>query len=435
MKFCRKPLFLLSILFLFIGYFHSFAQTVKLSDKVSFSANNITVSDALEALTRQTGTAFSYNPDQLPANRIVRVDLINKPLIEILNAILGSSSFGYRQMGNQVIIYKNKEDNTTTEKPDDNQVRMEPEKRPFTNNIQHSTQPSVIYKTDTVLKEIHDTVKLTEYVIQRDTIYQKVETSVSGNEIFNSATDLSKELTAKWKFDMGLNAGYFFPIAGYNANENYSEKIKQYEDSYSSDVFSGYAGLGIHASYRQLTLSSGISATMFSQKLDYSYLKETGGYFHKDTLDKYYTLSETDTIWYYIIDSSYVPKDNELFNYKINNHVRYLELPLTVQYNLPIRRMLVFGNAGIITGIHIGSDGQQIQSEQDGIVSLKNLRARSLIFSWTVSAGVAMPVGNKLIFRTSLSLRNHLNSIYKEFPIQTKFLAFGVNAGISYKLY
>lgn len=433
MKFCRRPLFLLSIIFLLSGYCNSFAQTVKLSDKVTFSANNITVSDALESLTRQTGTAFSYNPDQLPANKIVRVDIVNKPLIEVLHAILGSTSFGYRQMGNQVIIYKTREDNAPTESPV-NTDQLTSGTKPV-NNVQHSNQPVIVYKTDTLIREVRDTVTVTEYIIQRDTIYQKVETPVTGNDIFSSTADLGKELIPGWRLDLGINAGYFLPMAGYNATENYSEKIKQYKDSYSSDVFSGYTGLAINASYRHLTLSAGLGATLFSQKLDYTYLKETGGFYQKDTLDKYYTLTETDTTWYYILDSSYIPKDNELFNYKINNHVRYLEIPLTVQYNHAVQKMLLYGNAGIITGFHIGSDGQLIHSEEDGIISLRNLKARSLIFSWTVSAGIALPVSNKLIFRSSLSLRNHLNSIYKEFPIQTKFLAFGVNAGISYKLY
>jgi hypothetical protein len=434
MKLSRIILLFSVILFLSLGYFNSFAQTIMLGSKISFSANNITVSDALESLTRQTGIAFSYNPDQLPANRIVRVDVRNKPLLEVLNAILGSSSFGFRQMGNQIIIYKNRVEDVT-EPVSENQPASQTQVNNQLQQISRTDLPVNEIKPDTVIKHIHDTVKITEYIIRTDTIYKKMETPVSRKEIFNSTSDLSKELTPLWKYDIGVIAGFFLPNARYTANPSYSEKLEQYKDAYSNNVFSGYAGVDINASYNQFTFGTGITATLFGQSLDYTFLKETGGFYRSDTLDAYYTLSATDTSWYYILDSTYIPKDNELFNYKLNNHVRYLEIPLTVRYNKAFGGMLVFGQAGIITGIFTGSTGQQIKAAEDGMFPLRDLKARRVIMSWTIAAGVALPVGSKFIFRSSLSLRSHLNSVYKEFPIETKYLALGLNAGLSYKLY
>lgn len=407
----------------------TFAQTTKLNDKLSFSVNNVTVSDALEALTRVTGNAFSYNPDQLPANRIVRVDIRNRPLIEILSAIIGSTGFGFRQMGNQIIIYRNKDEvpETTEDKPEDQTEKLN-------QNVSKGQLPEkVIIKHDTIIKEVRDTVKLTEYVIKRDTVYEKVTTPVSRNEVFR--TNLSEEITPSWKFCTGVNVSYYFPSSAFQAPAEYSARLADFEDSYSYGVFSGSLGIDVLASYNRFSAGSGIGMTVLSEKLDYSYLKETGGFFQKDTLDSYYTLLEGDTTWYYILDSAYIPKDNERFSYKVNNHFRYLEIPLTLQYNYPFRNILVYGKAGIIAGIHVGSDGQQIRVPGEGIVQLSDLKAKSLLFSYTVAVGAAIPITQKIVLSTSLSWRNHLSSIYKDFPIDIRYRALGINATIYYKLY
>jgi len=110
MKFSSNHLtaFLITV-FIITASAHSFAQSAKLKTNVSFAVNNVTVSDALESLTTITGFTFSYNPDQIPASRIVKVDMHNRPLSEVLEAILGSKNFGYRVMANQIVIYRLKE--------------------------------------------------------------------------------------------------------------------------------------------------------------------------------------------------------------------------------------------------------------------------------------------------------------------------------------
>lgn len=433
MKFsCSHLLLFISLSFFFLFPHCALAQSIKLSDKISFSVNNVTVSDALEDLTRVTGNAFSYNPDQLPATKLIRVNIHNQPLIEVLNAILGAPGFGYRQMGNQIIIYRNKEENTPQESESENTGKkpIENERnKPVPENVTANLKP------DTIIREVHDTLKLTEYVIKRDTIYEKVVSPVAGNEIFSKTADLSKELTPVWKYTFGVTASYYIPFSAYSASSIYSEKIAQYKDSYSNSVFSGSAGGELLASYKKIAASIGIGVTSFSEKLNYSYLKESGGFFRKDTLDKYYTLSNSDTTWYYILDSAYVPKDNELFNYKLNNHVKYLEVPVSVHYRFPSGKMLFFIKAGLIAGINIGADGQQIKVEGEGILPVRNLNFKPFVLSYNVGTGAAIPINRKFILTTSFSWRNHLSSIYKDFPIDVRYGAFGINAALSYKLY
>ena len=43
------------------------------------------------------------------------------------------------------------------------------------------------------------------------------------------------------------------------------------------------------------------------------------------SIDEYYTVSNTDTTWYYVTDSTYKPIDNHEYSYNINNRIGYLE--------------------------------------------------------------------------------------------------------------
>lgn len=431
MKFSQLLLLSLPILCLCASVKKAESQTIKLNDKISFSINNVSVSDALEALSRVTGTTFSYNPDQLNSARNVKIDMHDRSLIEVLNAILGPAKFGYRLMGNQVIIYQNKPDVEEALDSETKDSRQEQE-LPKEQKLQ---EKNILQNPDTVflVKEVHDTIRLTDVVLKTDTVFQKIPTSVSSGEIFRVI--LAKEMTADYKWDVGITAGYFIPNAVYSATGSYSEKLTQYRESYSNNSFSGTAGLDVRLSKKKWTAATGIHLTLFGQKLDYSYLQQEGGFFSKDTLDPYYTLIEGDTTWYYIVDSTYVPIDNKLYNYKINNHHRYLEIPLVIQRNWGYRSMLIFVRGGIIPGFFLGSSGQQILAEENGITSLKELKHKSMVLSYTAGVGAAFPLGRKTILSTTLYFRNQFRSIYEDFPIETKFSGVGISAGLTYKLY
>jgi hypothetical protein len=415
------------------------AQTVKLNDKISFSVSNATIADALESLSRITGSYFSYNSDQVSSTRIVSVNLHDKSLLEVLDAILGASKFSYRQMGNQVIVYRNKKQEIeATAENDKTAALINNEasgllKKPNANN---TTVPSQI-RPDTVIiyQQVHDTLIKTDTLVKTDTIISNVSTPVSGNDIFSNSVVLSKELTPVLKFDIGISAGFFIPHASYSATGLYSEKLTEYKNSFSNRSFSGSAGIDLKASYKKWSAATGVALTLFGQKLDYSYLDQTGGFYRKDTLDPYYTLIEGDTTWYYIVDSTYVPIDSKLYNYRLNNHFKYLEIPLTIQYNYGYHSVLFFAKAGVITGFFLQSDGQQILPDENGIKPVKDIKATSVIFSYTAGAGLIIPVARQVLFSTSVYYREHLSNIYKDFPVNTKFSAVGINIAVSYKLY
>lgn len=427
MKFSFKFfLFHLALIGLFLTICNpAFCQSGSLKNKLSFSVKNVTVSEALEKLSHLTGTTFSYNPDQIVTTRYINVNIHNKELTEILNAILGPSMFGYRQIGNQIIIYKIKD----FEKPV-NTVN-EPEKKPVT---RINSKPDTIYITKSIT--VHDTIRLTDTIKKTDTlIIKKDYVPIKKGDIFGNHIILSSEMNKTLKFDIGVSASWMFPNTAFDASSEFSQKLAEYKKSFSDQSFSGSAGIDIRGSFGNWTVSSGIAITSFGQKLDYSYSIETGGYYQKDTLDTYYSLNGNDTIWSYLVDTNYIPIDNQLFKYKINNHMRWLEVPLYIQYNYGVGSALLFVKGGLIPGFFISSDGQSILFDGDGTTSLSEIKTNKVILSYLTSIGLAVPIGSKTTFISSLFYRGQFGSIYKDFPIDMRISAFGLNAGVVYKLY
>lgn len=412
------------------------AQTLKLNDKVTISFNNVPVSEALETLGRMTGNTFSYNPDQLPASRLVKLDAHDMTITQILDAILGQGLFGYKQMINQVIIFRSKELDKAGEQMAETQV----EKPHLTSPPANTPKPTSSRQTgkrvpDTVIKyvEVRDTVKVQEFIYKTDTIIQKIPTHVEGDEIFRNKTDLTKELTKPLKLDINIFGTYLIPSTAYSANETYREKINEYKKSFSNTSFSGSAGIDLRASTGRFTFSAGLALTTFGQKLDYTYLIQRGGFYRKDTLDSYYTTNPMT--WHYIIDSTYIPVDNEQYNFKINNHLKYFEVPVALQYNFKMGKGLLFIKAGVIPALFIGADGQQIKLNGDGLINASDIEAKELVMSYLGAAGIIVPLGRKTSFITSFSYRNHTESVYKDYPIDTRYSAIGLNAGLIIKLY
>ncbi len=437
MKYCRK---LISILFFCVIFgflipegIH--AQVLKLSDNLpSFSVNNVSVTSALESLSLASGVKFSYNPDQLPQGKLIKIDERNIPLYRVLEKILGDASFNFKQSDNNIIIYRNKNvqpsDQNTSLQPVVNEAPAENEKT----DLLQTAGNYPVKDTVIVYRNIHDTIRVTDVVIKTDTVFEKVMTPVSKSDIFH--VNLGDEFSDQWKFDLSLNAGIFLPEVKYSSAENgYAGKVSEFKETFKQPVVSGSFGMELRASRQNITFAAGISYTSFRQKLAYNYVKQTGGFYRKDTLDGYYQIIDEEPVWVWLIDSTYVPVDNQLIDYNTNNTIRYFEVPLSVQLNIPVAQSLVFVKGGVVTGFFEGASGQYPAITAPGVVSIKEITIKKVTFSYLIAAGFAYPLSQKFTWNSSVFYRGHMHSIFKHYPIDTKFSAIGLSTGLVYKLY
>ena len=99
---CRKfssGFIFLSVFFCLTPHVIS-AQTVRPDEPVTLTVVDEPLSALMERLTRNTGVTFSYNPDQLNTSKTFTLNIVRKPLHEVLDILfnekLGSKRGQYR---------------------------------------------------------------------------------------------------------------------------------------------------------------------------------------------------------------------------------------------------------------------------------------------------------------------------------------------------
>lgn len=404
------------------------AQPQILETPVSLSVSNEPVAIALDRLTRGYGIAFSYNPDQIEAERKVSVKIANRPLHEVLAAILPPEKFGYKISGVQIVLYKLKVDAPV---PETKEAILPSAITPVPIAVipdtvfitRTETRTDTLFRTDTVTK--HDTVYIMQ-VVTRDR-------PINSDDIFSNQINLSKEQSKDFAFEAGFSVTWLISETDYSSEPSFSDKADEYQSAHSGDLLSGAVSLDLRLSYARLSLESGIGYTGFNEKFNYNHEVKTGGFYLKDTLDPYYTLYEGDTTWFYVLDSTYLPVDLKEYRYKTGIQHRFIEIPMALQYNHPLGRMLVYAKAGIIASVHAGSKGFYILPEQEGVGQIAELEVRPVVFSWLAGVGILFPLNQNFTLNAGAIYRKQLQNIYTDFPIDRRFGAFGINAGIIYK--
>lgn len=429
MKFSLKK-FTLFILFLWL-YCHlplqTSAQQKNPEQKISISATNEPVSQVLDRLSRNTGITFSYNPDHIDASRLITLNLKEKSLSEIISAILPPDKFGFRYSGNQVIVYRK----TILSETREDQVSNLPD-----NGIEsiRNIRPDTVFLTQTKIQR--DTIAVTDTIVKFDTVYMMrtiVREPIGSKDIFSNLTNLPKEQTREIKTEAGISFNWMGALPVFTASSEFEGKLDEYKKSNSGSTLAGSAGIDLRFNYARFCLATGVSFTIFNNKLDYNYEISTGGFFRKDTLDRYYTLIEEDTTWYYVLDSTYLPVNKEAVGYESLVNHRYLEIPFSIQYNHPLNRMLIYAKAGLIAGFHTGSNGYFIKPDENGVLKMNEVEFRPMVLSYSLGLGLLMPLSGRLTLDGGFTYRQNITSILSDFPIEIMNRAFGVKAGLIYK--
>lgn len=428
-----KNLRFFHLLFLIVSLTHTaaFAQSIKHDPLVSVSCRNEPVSQVLEKLARNTGITFSYNPDHIEATRLITLNMVNRRLSAVLAEILPAEKFGLRQNGNQIVIFRK------------NPAQTVPEENPEQVNRQQRgnqlLQPDTVFMTRTMVEKDTVTVTLKDTLVRFDTVYiMKVVTRdvpIKGPDIFSNLTRLSEDLTGELKFQAGFHGSWLGIRQNFTQEDNSVTTIATFEDAYSTRFFSGSAGVDFSMFYSRFEFRTGISCASLNSRLEYSFEKETGGFYRKDTLDAYYTLISEDTTWFYVMDSTYIPVDLEAFSYSAAVSQKFLEIPFTLQYNQPAGRLLVFIRAGLIAGFHLGSKGLILNAGDEGVSKFRDLKYKPVVLSYTVGAGFRYPLPGRFIFEAGVKYREHISSVFDGYPVGLRYRAFGIDAGFIYKLY
>jgi hypothetical protein len=80
------------------------AQTGLLNRKVDLHLEQTTLEAGLNQLSQAAGLSFSYNPDLLPLDEKVNLQVQRQPVVFVLNQLLGPDRFAYEVVGQHIII-------------------------------------------------------------------------------------------------------------------------------------------------------------------------------------------------------------------------------------------------------------------------------------------------------------------------------------------
>jgi hypothetical protein len=158
-------------------------------------------------------------------------------------------------------------------------------------------------------------------------------------------------------------------------------------------------------------------------------------------------LATGDSVYYYIKDTDYILSlDSELiekidsseinFKEKSSNRYSYIEIPLIYRFDINRYNYSVSPEFGLITSFFLDSKGK--------IVSLTNVKNSEDInintklskINLSIHLGVRINyrLSSRFEFFTAGYYRRNINSIYKDYPVISRFNTFGINMGIRYKI-
>jgi len=310
-----------------------------------------------------------------------------------------------------------------------------------------------VYDTIFISEGYSDTIK-----IRINKLREKDLSITKSNSLFNKTSNLIP--SGKYLFSFDLFFSPMYSIHSFQSDIIYNEISGLNKKSVKEDL-SLSSGFGINLHRPFLTYSSGINFIQYRENFNflstnysidtimgYSYFPETHMQIDSIALINIDTLLATgDTVYYYFKDTNYITTiDSNLVSkldsveYKVDekyvNTYSYIEIPLILSFNIYRTNYFLSPQFGIITSFFIDSKGK--------IVSLANLNQSESLkdetkftaINLSLYAGLSFNylLTRRLDFFTSAYFRKNIHSLYRDYPIVSRFNTFGFKFGLRYKL-
>jgi hypothetical protein len=397
--------------------------------RIDFSASNEPLSIVLDRLSQVAAINFSYNSADLSFSKPITYSARNKTIPEITSEILNLSGHGFRQIGNQLVVYPEKIVTETNEVLTNNMPQMP--------QGQDTSRVQQIIVRDTIVR--HETVTKLDTLILRDTVFVE-------KEVFRDARrpDLKKNIADIFRFEPNREDGWALNIhygQHYGGIRNKSEQAApQFIDlleSTETNSFRNYSlGSELLHNKGKWTFSAGLQLTGFATRLKYNDIQSTGGYYRTDTISWYYTVVQTDTTWFPVTDSIFLPLNRTEINYNQLNKVGYLDFTLGAYYSFYAdANISLYLKANLGASFLIYSDGVLLQNTTGYPgEDYKNADFNNSLMFYQLGVGLRYKVGNWFDVFGEFSFRNYFGTIMNSYPVDRKYYMTGIRVGLIYYL-
>lgn len=389
---------------------------------IDFDVVDEKLSSTLYRLGHKSQLNFTYDAGDSLFKTKINYHAKNKQPLLILDEILANTNHAFKQIGNQVVIYKNKVSALTTSKNTEIPVVAVID-NPSSFKSQPNNKPLIlsrdtVFVTDTIYKYQYDTLRINDTVF----VGKKIE-NTNVDESKNPITQYFNSISAR---ENGWTAA--INIAPIVANFSLSDQ--------NNDVSVRNFSLGVEVSknFKKWNVSGGFKLTHFSEKYNQTYNISEGGFFITDTIDEYYTIIQTDTSWYYVTDSTWSPVDNHEYSYDINNRVAYLEFFAALSFDyFSTRKYSLYAKAGLQTGIMIYKKGIAVENVNDPEgVDFADMNFNATTYSFSIGTGINYRISDHFDFNSELYYFNNFNDVVTDYPIKNSLAGVGLKMGLVY---
>jgi hypothetical protein len=393
---------------------------------LNFSVENQTLSVALSKLSDKCGYNLSYDAGNESLDEKISIKAENKYPEEVYKEILSGTKLSFKKVGNLIVVYQ---------LPDLPENELQPEQisagqLSLNDTVSgpaadlHTPVYDTLFIRDTIYRLKTDTIVLVEIDTLRitDTVFLKKQ-----KKLKKTKQKTSKLISTHIPRQNGWSAGIFIaPVAS-------SFSLSREKGPVSVRNFE--IGADFTKIFDKINISATVKLSHFTEKFNHTYLITEGGFFRTDTIDEYYTVTDIDTTWYYVTDSTWLPVDNHQYSYNINNRIGYIDISFKATYDFyTSKKTKLFAGLGLQTGVLMYKSGIAVpdnENQPDG-VDFAGLNFNNAVFSGLLNIGMKYKLNKTMDFKSEMYYFHSFNDVVSAYPINNKLNGLGLKLGIAY---
>lgn len=401
----------------------------------SFDARNQTMRAALQRLADENNINLTYNASDPVFDARISLSVQNREITEILSMMLDQINHTFQQVGNHLVIVPKSESvagqSTSQDLIVESKSSVYDPGNPDTVFI-HVESPVLL--RDTVI--VFDTIVQIEQQIIRDTIF--IEKPAANGSRARPASALNNALRFEpdRKRGWALMAHYSHMAAGYQliAPGNLTPELQEVKDSEALSVRNAGLGLAIQYNAGNFSFAGGLSLNIFSNRFYYSEIFTSGGFTKTDTLDIFFTIVQTDTIWKYVTDTTWVPLNREELMFDRMNRIGLLEGSISAAYTFFSNNDLkLFTRAGLHGGMPVWLRGNTIVNEAGlNAEKLSKDFFADYTFGYQAGLGASIKLSDWTDIHAEAFYKRYLGQTTPGHPLDRRLHGVGLMVGILY---
>lgn len=409
-----------------------------ITDKiVSVDAKDTSVGSILETIYKQYNIKLAFNSKELKNIEVKEYKAENQTIDNVLRDLLNNTGYSYKPIGNLIAIYK--DDSNITENTAKSQKNKKTSSPP--SSKPKETLKDTIHHTDTVMiiKTIHDvdTVRITVKEVDTLFIYKKPTTKAKLMEI--SKNLFAKDYSHNKKFSLRLAYSQQYSWLDITGKKSVNkEYLSQLKESINMQSLNNVAiNLDGGYTFKNWDFTVGISYNSYRHKFSFNAIEWNDPYYVIDTIDRYSKINPItgDTIYFYLIDSTYTPGTQYRYKINDNNHISYFGINMATSYTFyKTERMILYLKAAANVDFLISANGSYIidDSNYDRVQKLNKDVFEKTKFTYLIGLGSRIALTESIDIVPEIYYKHYCRSIIKDSSIKIKNNILSLKIGINY---